>query len=128
MKKQKLPVLAVLTLVFAAFTFGFFLGRGSGHGGVTLDVPPAMQTAPAQSGTETETAPSTPAILFPIDLNTAGREELMALPGIGEVLAGRILRYRDAHGAFTAVEDLMKVEGIGEARLETILDKITIGG
>lgn len=128
MKKQKLSVLAVLTLVFAAFTFGFFWGRSGSHGGVTLDIPPAMQTVPGPSGTEAETAPSSPAILFPIDLNTAGREELMALPGIGEALAGRILRYRDAHGSFTAVEDLMMVEGIGEARLETILDKITIGG
>lgn len=46
-------------------------------------------------------------------LNTATREELLALPGVGEKTADRILSYRDTYGRFSAVEQLLDVEGIG---------------
>lgn len=52
----------------------------------------------------------------------------MALPGIGEVLARRILAYRDQNGSFSTVEELLNVDGIGKKRLEEIWDLITIGG
>ena len=52
----------------------------------------------------------------------------MALPGIGQVLAQRIISYREEYGSFQTVEDLMNVEGIGEKRMEDILDLITTGG
>ena len=67
-------------------------------------------------------------VSFPIDLNRAGKEELMALPGIGDVLAQRILDYRAEHGPFRTVEELMNVEGIGKKRMEEMLELITIGG
>ncbi len=53
-----------------------------------------------------------------INLNTATAEDLKKLEGIGDVLAARIIAYRDAHGTFRTVEDLLDVEGIGETRLE----------
>lgn len=129
MKKPKLQILVAVTLVFAAFTLGFLLGRNAHHDRVTLEVPAAMETRPPQTTEESRiNAETTPAISFPIDLNTAGKEELVALPGIGEVLAGRILNYRQEHGAFGTVEELMLVEGIGKKKLEEIIDKIVIGG
>ncbi|MCR5825073.1 MAG: helix-hairpin-helix domain-containing protein [Oscillospiraceae bacterium] len=64
----------------------------------------------------------------PVDVNTAAAEELESLPGIGPVLAQRIVDYRTAHGAFSAVEDLLEVEGIGSAKLEDIRGSITVGG
>ena len=129
MKKQRVSVLVILTLVFTAFTLGFFLGRNRESSGIRVSVPSDMQTQPP----ETTVAPPLPEeiqriITFPININTAGKEEFMALPGIGEILADRILAYRDAHGYFSSVEELMHVEGIGEKRMEEILDFITIGG
>ena len=50
------------------------------------------------------------------------------LSGIGEVLAQRIVDYRDAHGAFTNAEQLKNVEGIGDAKLEALIPQIKIGG
>ena len=63
-----------------------------------------------------------------MNINTADADELAQLPGIGEVLAQRIVDYRGTHGNFTAVEQLTNVEGIGQGKLEDILEWITIGG
>ena len=130
MKKQAISLLIALTLLFAGFTAGFFLGRGYGASDVTLAVPAALlapppeTTAPAQ----TEAGETMPTVSFPIDLNTAGEEELTALPGIGPVLARRILAYREENGPFRAVEELLNVSGVGEKRVEEIWDLVTIGG
>jgi len=56
----------------------------------------------------------------PIDLNKASEEQLMTVPGIGEAIAKRIVTFRDEHGPFRRVEDLMRVKGIGEKSLERI--------
>ncbi len=62
-----------------------------------------------------------------VDINTAGAEELMKLPGIGEVLARNIISYRQAHGSFDDIEEIMEVEGIGEGRFDGIRLLITAG-
>jgi competence ComEA-like helix-hairpin-helix protein len=53
-----------------------------------------------------------------LDLNAATAQDLEALPGIGPVLARRILDYRTAHGQFKKIDDLMQVSGIGPKKLE----------
>ena len=53
-----------------------------------------------------------------INLNTATAEELQRLEGVGEVLSGRIIAYREKHGSFRSIEDLLDVQGIGTTRLE----------
>lgn len=63
-----------------------------------------------------------------VDVNAAGLEELMSLPGIGEARARAILEDREAHGPYRYPEDLIRVKGIGEGILEDILDQITAGG
>lgn len=60
-----------------------------------------------------------------LDLNRAGRAELEALPGVGPVLAGRILAHR-RRGRFKRVEDLLDVPGIGAGRLEELRPRVTI--
>ena len=62
----------------------------------------------------------------PVAVNRASESELEALPGVGPVLAGRIVAYRDQHGPFRQVEDLLGVPGIGEAKLAAIRDLIAV--
>ena len=61
-----------------------------------------------------------------ININTAGKEELMSLPGIGESRAESILTYRNEHGAFSKIEDIMNISGIKEAAFGKIKDKIKV--
>jgi competence protein ComEA len=61
-----------------------------------------------------------------IDINRADPWLLEALPGIGEVLAQRIIDYRSENGPFRIIEDLLKVSGIGPATFENIKDYITV--
>lgn len=61
-----------------------------------------------------------------VNLNTATKEELMSLSGIGEARAGDIIRYREEHGGFRQIEDIMKVPGIKEAAFQKIKDEATV--
>ncbi|GLY01485.1 MULTISPECIES: ComEA family DNA-binding protein [Actinoplanes] len=61
-----------------------------------------------------------------VNLNTATAADLDGLPGVGPVLAQRILDARDAQGGFRAVADLRKVDGIGDARFEQLKDLVTV--
>ena len=63
---------------------------------------------------------------FVLNPNTASAEELERLPGIGEVTAERIVSYRQAHGAFTQLSDLLKVKGIGQATYREIAAYLTL--
>ncbi len=60
-----------------------------------------------------------------INVNTASKEELEKLPGIGKVIAERIIKYRKEHGFFSAPSDLLGVKGIGKKKLERIRSMIT---
>ena len=61
-----------------------------------------------------------------IDLNTATAQELELLPGIGPVMAGRIVAYREANGPFTSIDDVENVPGIGPKTLESIRPLATV--
>jgi competence protein ComEA len=63
-----------------------------------------------------------------IDLNRAGRAELMQLPGVGDGLAARIEEYRQAHGRFHSVEELRQVHGIGAATLARLKPFVYVEG
>lgn len=60
----------------------------------------------------------------PISLNRATETELESLPGVGPVLAQRIVSHRESHGPFDQVEDLLQVPGIGEAKLASLRDLV----
>jgi len=62
-----------------------------------------------------------------VNINTADKAALEALPGIGPAKADAIIEYRQKMGAFKAVSDLEKVPGIGEKTVEQLKDKVTVG-
>lgn len=61
-----------------------------------------------------------------VNINQAGKEELMQIPGIGDVKATSIIEYRTNNGPFQTIEDIKNVTGIGENTFESIKDYITV--
>ena len=83
----------------------------------------AVTPAQAQATTASGSASG-----IPVDINSASQEALESLPGIGPVLAQRIIAYRENNGPFAAVEDLQQVEGVGADTFEKLRDLVTAGG
>ncbi|HYY45180.1 MAG TPA: helix-hairpin-helix domain-containing protein, partial [Actinomycetota bacterium] len=71
-------------------------------------------------------APSPGGVGAQIDLNTADQAALEAIPGIGPVKAQAILAYREEIGTFTSVEQLLEVDGIGPATLESVRSYVRV--
>ena len=153
MKKLHRPeiLIIVITLAFICFTAGYFVGRMSSRDVVTVAAhessapadssiaspagasafpsPPAVPPS-ADNGAEAAAPPSdagqsdNPGGL--ININTASLDELCDLPGIGQVLAQRIIDYRQKNGGFQSVSELQNVSGIGDAKYAAIKDLVTV--
>lgn len=124
--KIKFHPLSVVTGVFLVFTLGFFLGRNLVRPAVTTTR--AAPSAESIMETEIDSQSETVEVPYPIDINAASARVLAQLPGIGGVIAQRIVDYRDANGPFASIDDLTQVEGIGKTRLNEIRPYITTGG
>jgi competence protein ComEA len=72
------------------------------------------------------TAESSPSTTSPVNLNTATAAELDALPGVGPVLAGRIIAYRAEHGTFRSVDELQEVSGLGGKKFDTLAPLVRV--
>ncbi len=116
-------VVLALTLVFVLGTLLWFR-LSAPEEGVTL-----VKTEEVQRDIVLPEKPDAPGILENelLDLNTASPEDLTRLPGIGEKKAAAIVAWREEHGAFQVVEDLLSVQGIGEAILADIRPYVTAG-
>ena len=62
----------------------------------------------------------------PVNLNTAPVAELVQLPGVGEVMARRIVRHRERSGKFRTVEELLVIRGISRKKLEALRPYVTV--
>ena len=62
-----------------------------------------------------------------VDINTADKETLMSLSGVGEAFADRIIEYREENGGFKAVQELTNIRGIGQALVEKNREMLTVG-
>jgi competence protein ComEA len=91
--------------------------------------PPPLPPDPTPTATrDTAAQRREPADTAVLDLNRAGAAELDALPGIGPVLARRIVEFRRQHGPFRRVEELRAVRGVGPRLLERLKPRVSVGG
>ena len=117
-----------MTLVFLLLTGAIFVLRSRSGGAEYVVRNETMRAAEEETppASVLEEEPPVPSAENPLNINMADAAALDTLPGIGPVLAGRIVEYRSTHGAFSKKEDLMLVEGIGEGIYGDLRDVITV--
>lgn len=118
-----------LTAAFLLFTRGWFYARQSAAQPYTVTVSqsaPEVSSAPAASNNE-ESKPESLLEGEVIDINSAPVEDLQRLPGIGEKRAQAIVAWREEHGPFQSVDELVQVSGIGEKLLAGLRDYAAAG-
>lgn len=116
----------ILTALFLVFAAGVRAGERGGGDEVYISTARDLQRpGAAVEVTGSPLPPADEALPRPVNINTAGAQELMTLSGIGEKLAGRIIDYREENGAFERPQDITLVPGIGDGIYSKICTDIT---
>lgn len=138
MKKLQKNLFLGIVIIAASIT-GYFLQKNEQRSYVLEMETNADETFPAVTVPENQTAQnsienhndkepgnSNDSEFGKININTASKEELENLTGIGEIKSERIIQYRETHGNFEVIEDIMKVDGIGRKTFEKFKNNITV--
>ena len=123
LKRLAAFVIPALALLACGVMLGIFIMQTRTAG--TISVQRSAPDEPEEA-VQTDMEEPSDAADDRLDLNTATAEDLQELPGIGKVIAQRIIDYRDLCGRFLDPEQLMEVDGIGEAKYEKIRDLVTV--
>lgn len=117
MKKPQ-RILLIITGIFVCLLIGVFIGRN--FTGTYVAINNGNQEHTTATSGEATTSDGR------VDINSATIQQLQLLPGIGETIAQRILDYRTENGDFKSIEDLLQVNGIGQAKLEQMRPYIKV--
>lgn len=130
MKLKKLEIVClVVVCMLLTFTAGYFAGVGETERSQTTELTVFTDREPEPAAEPAKKQPvqkPNPESEGKVNLNTADLETLQELPGIGPVLAQRIIDYRESFGDFVMIEQLMEVTGVGEGKYEKVKDLITV--
>ena len=124
LKRLAAFVIPALALLACGVMLGIFLMQTRTAGTICV-----QRAAPEEAAESTQTVAEEAVDATAddrLDLNTATAEELQELPGIGEVIAQRIIDYRELCGRFLDPEQLMEVDGIGQAKYEKLRELVTV--
>jgi competence ComEA-like helix-hairpin-helix protein len=109
--KRPIILIALIALTFSSCSAKRYVSNNN-----SLSEKPVGQPSMSQSQTQKPC----------VNLNTATAEELKGLPGIGEVMAGRVIDYRGRHGRFRRPAEIIIVEGFSETKYKAIAHRICI--
>ena len=113
--------------IIAVFCRGAAPLKNAASSDIVSGKPTVSANSVSSAAGTTQSEPNSDTASYLIDINTATSEELQTLSGIGEAKAAAIIAYREEHGAFNDISEIVNVSGIGEKIFENIRDRITVG-
>ncbi len=113
-RRDRIAITCIATLILIGWGVRYIVHRSVEPGDRNAVKPPAELMSEGKQFTS------------PVNINSAGKEELEILPMIGPVKAEAIISYRNKNGHFTTISDIKKVHGIGPATYEEIKSNITV--
>lgn len=124
MKKASQYSLLLVTCAFIFFVSGLFLGRNADFQLVEhTNKPDISESIPNDLIVYSKEI----YINGKLNINAAGKEDLILLPGIGDTLSDRIIAYREENGCFNEIDELLCVDGMGNSKLAKIKEYLTVG-
>ena len=125
--KKPYWILIGITCAFLCLVLGIFIGRNLSDTNLTIEDNASANSVVSQGNQNDATGSSESENKDgKVNINTATAKQLQLLPGIGEVIAQRIVDYRTESGPFKSVDDLLNVSGIGEKKFEQMKPYIKV--
>ncbi len=124
MKNTNIWLFLFPPIICLSILIGAFIGRVSAGHIVQLEHP--FATLPTDNDSQTDKSPGSS--FEKININTADLEKLTKVPGIDKALAQKIISFRNTYGAFSRIEDIMRVAEISKEEFNDIAYYITVGG